>query len=559
ASVAVDAQDRVWVAWDESGANWGKDWNHEDSWRGTPLYTDRAIRVAVLDHGSWKQPADLAGSIPARYRRYWQMPQLAADAAGRIWMLLQCRTSSANNRADYWANNGRWEYFYTSYEGDHWLTLTPIPESATRNQGETGAAVGPDHRVWLAWTRDNRSFGPPGRFDQPTPMMYEVWTSAVGSQDPPAAPVLEAFAEPPLPATPVHPNEVADVARIRTYRSGDLRILRGDFHRHTEISPDGAGDGSIDDYFRYMMDAARMDTGIISDHNAGNNVEYTWWRTEKAIDLYHIPGGYTPLFGYERSVNYPNGHRNIVFDHRGVRTLPVSPAENKGAINSGPLLYPYLRQNRGIAMEHSLATGQGTDWRDNAPDVEPLVEIYQGYHAAYEYEGGPRAETGHYTVNIHGGYRPLGFYWNALKKGYKLGIQSSSDHISTHSSYTMIYSPTTIRHDIVESMRERHAYGATDNIVLDFRTADGHRMGDAFEASAPPRFEVKVEGTDRILTVEIIRNGEFVFTTRPDSPNADFSYVDNNPPHGVEIWYYVRVTQIDRNLAWSSPMWVKMR
>ena len=44
-------------------------------------------------------------------------------------------------------------------------------------------------------------------------------------------------------------------------------------------------------------------------------------------------------------------------------------------------------------MLHSLATGQGTDYRDNDPDVEPLVEIYQGYHANYEYEGAPRAET----------------------------------------------------------------------------------------------------------------------------------------------------------------------
>ncbi|MBI3697505.1 MAG: hypothetical protein HY238_22050 [Acidobacteria bacterium] len=256
---------------------------------------------------------------------------------------------------------------------------------------------------------------------------------------------------------------------------------------------------------------------------------------------------------------YPNGHRNVVFAQRGVRTLPISPAENKGAVNSGTVLYHYLRQHRGIAMEHSLATGQGTDWRDNDPEVEPLAELYQGYHAAYEYEGGPRAETDNFLVRIHGGYQPAGFFWNALKKGYKLGVQSSSDHISTHCSYTMIYSPSTSRRDMVESMRQRHAYGATDNIIVDFRTEDGHRMGDAFEAQASPRFQVKVLGTDRISLVEIIRNGEFVFTTRPNAPSAEFTYVDNNPRRGAESWYYVRVTQIDRNLAWSSPMWIKMQ
>jgi phospholipid/cholesterol/gamma-HCH transport system permease protein len=43
------------------------------------------------------------------------------------------------------------------------------------------------------------------------------------------------------------------------------------------------------------LDAAEMDTGIITDHNAGNDNEYTWWRTEKAHDLFLIKGRHTPL------------------------------------------------------------------------------------------------------------------------------------------------------------------------------------------------------------------------------------------------------------------------
>src|ERR1035438_6036339 len=142
----------------------------------------------------------------------------------------------------------------------------------------------------------------------------------MGADSAPPSPVLEAFGDTPGNAAPIHAREAADVQRARAYRvrtgGAELRIMRGDFHRHTEISPDGAGDGSVEDYFRYMIDAALMDTGIVSDHNAGPD-EYTWWRTEKAIDLFHIPGGYTPMFGYERSVPYPNGHRNLVFAERG--------------------------------------------------------------------------------------------------------------------------------------------------------------------------------------------------------------------------------------------------
>jgi hypothetical protein len=300
--------------------------------------------------------------------------------------------------------------------------------------------------------------------------------------------------------------------------------------------------------------------GIVTDHNMGGDIEYNWWRTEKFYDLFVIPGRFTPLFGYERSVNYPNGHRNVVFDHRGVRTLPVGAAENSGKVNSGGILYPYLRQNRGIGMEHSLATGQGTDWRDNDSDLEPLVEIYQGYHAAYEFEGGPRAESASNHLLVHGSYEPSGFYWNALNKGYKLGVQASSDHISTHVSYAMILTPAVKRSEIVDQMRRRHTYAATDNIILDFQAADRdgsqHLMGDVLTASRGLRLKVKVEGTDALAAVELIRNSAVIYSVSGNGKKDDeFEFRDTAPLAGTN-WYYIRVTQLDRNLAWSSPIWV---
>ena len=78
ASLAVDGNDRVWLAWDESGANWGKDYWRDDTWRGTTLYADRRPRVAVLDNGKWWQPvADPMAAMPRRYDRYVSEPKLA--------------------------------------------------------------------------------------------------------------------------------------------------------------------------------------------------------------------------------------------------------------------------------------------------------------------------------------------------------------------------------------------------------------------------------------------------------------------------------------------------
>jgi hypothetical protein len=238
----------------------------------------------------------------------------------------------------------------------------------------------------------------------------------------------------------------------------------------------------------------------------------------------------------------------------------VSREENSGKVNSGPIVYPYLRQNRGICMEHSLATGQGTDYRDNDPNLEPLVEIYQGYHASYEYQGAPKAEDDMNHLLIHGSYEPAGFWWNALAKGLKLGVEASSDHISTHVSYTLIYTPDTDRGHIVESMRMRHAYAATDNIIVDFEAEEPngrrHLMGEEFAMHGAPKLHARIIGTDEIMQIDLIRDNQFLYTQKPGTKDVTFEYADNSPKPG-ESYYYIRVMQRDHNLAWSSPVWIK--
>ena len=567
-SLAIDGQGRPWLAWDESGSNWGKDWTHEDIYRSTVLYANRGIRVAIKEGAEWKEGPDFSAAVPDRLRRYWQLPHLAADSNGRVWALFQIRSSATNSREDFWCAGGLWDLYLTTVENGVWQPAAMLPDSTARPEVPVQIiASGP--RVLMTWALDGRQFGKgvPG-FQGGTMVHYDIDMASASRNGSSGQVDLAAFTQRgnANQVQAPEPNEKEDVARIRGYRTSvngaEYRILRGDFHRHTEISNDGSGDGSIEDYYRYNLDAASMDTGILTDHNMGGDVEYSWWRTEKSYDLFRIRGRYLPLFGYERSVSYPNGHRNVVFDHRGVRTLPVKAEENQGRVNSGSILYPYLRQNRGICMEHSLATDQGTDWRDNDTDLEPLVEIYQGYHAAYEYAGGPRAESDRYNVKVHGGYRPLGFWWNALDKGLLLGVQASSDHISTHVSYALLLTPQADRTAIVNNMRQRHAYAATSNIVLDFQAEESngtrHLQGDWIQNAGPVRLTAKIMGTDVIQRVELIRNGKFLYSQEPNAKNYNLEFADPTPPAG-RSYYYVRVEQLDRNLAWSSPVWVGQR
>ena len=95
--------------------------------------------------------------------------------------------------------------------------------------------------------------------------------------------------------------------------------MRGEFHRHTELSQDGGGDGLLLDMWRYGLDAAALDWIGNGDHDNGAGREYSWWITQKTTDLFHVAGSFAPLFTYERSCSYPDGHRNVVFARRGIK------------------------------------------------------------------------------------------------------------------------------------------------------------------------------------------------------------------------------------------------
>jgi hypothetical protein len=558
ASLACDRADRLWISWDSAEVNWGKDWNsqHFSPRGGNGLYRTRRVRIACLDGERLMQPAgDIMDAVPAAYHDFFQMARLQFDSSGRLWAVGRSLTSFRSIVQNNWGSGGLWEELITSLEGDRWMAAVKLDSTAGRNDVRATSALDRAGRLWFAWAGDGRAFG------RAQAQTTEVGYTRIDPQSS-AAPIrLIAFREPALEAKPVHANEAANVAAIRGYRyrtaAKSYRILRGDLHRHTDISPDGIGDGSLLDFYRYAFSAGQYDYMVVTDHQYGGT-EYNWWRTEKSEDAFLAQGRFWPLFGTERSLPYPNGHRNTFFAERGNRELPISREENAGTLNTGPILYPYLRKLNGLTSSHSTASDQGNDWRDNDPQLEPLVEIYQGLNSSYEYENAPRADTPERRYYHHGeGWRPAGFVWNAWAKGLKLGVQASSDHIATHDSYACVLvegdQPRT-REDILNAMRARHAYAATDNIIVDVRIGE-HLMGDIFPTREIPVLKVKVEGTGPIDRIEVIKNNTFVHTDRPGGASASFEYRDNDVKPGGS-YYYVRVEQAGGQLAWSSPIWV---
>jgi hypothetical protein len=547
ASVAADAQSRPWIAWDESGVNWGKDQGFLiPAPLAVPLHQQRDVRLAALSGEQWLEPRAfdaMAGNA--------EHPQLQFDGRGGLHMVFRHWTRRAARSI---GSPMCWENFSTRWDSAGWTRPLPLAHSAGSVEKLPALARDSAGDVWAAWMTDERPFA------TQVPANAEVYAARLGAGG--AAPPLASRREAAVETIPVHAAEAANVQAIRSYKidagAKVYRIYRGDMHRHTDVSQDFKYDGSLIEVYRYGIDAAGFDYIAPTDHQTGYDQEFTWWQNQKLVDLFSVPGAFTPLFAYERSLPYPNGHRNIVFAHRGVRTFPIPEDERLGKAGAARL-FEHLRQNRGISMPHSSATAQGTDWRDNDPEVEPLIEIYQGYRTSYEYEGAPRAAS---TLNQHiqkSGWQPEGFWWNALAKGYRLGVQSSSDHWSTHISYACLLAENFTREGLLDAIRRRHAYAATDNIIVDFRARSGsttYIMGDAFSSATAPQLSVRVTGTGPIHQIDLIKNQKFVYTARPGAKQAGFEFTDKEFGPG-ESWYYVRVLQSDGQLAWSSPIWVR--
>ncbi len=564
-TLACDHHGWLWAAWDESGENWGKDTGllYESS-LGSRLYTHRRIGMSRLIDGKWwGADSGIHRGVFERPEEFDELPQLQPDSEGRMWLAFRRRTSR-RPREDGWAAQARWDVYAIGRIGEGKVTeLIPLPHSAGRNDMRIESQRDKEGNAYFAYATDHRTWTPPAMTERNLAIAVSCLSGAAKPEGIQALILDQVRRDASRVPAPVHPNEKAQVARIRAYKidhaGKTYRIYRGDLHRHTDISGDGVGDGSLMDLHRYGLDASALDFILVADHNMGNDREYPWWRTQKANDLYTIPGRFISMYGYERSVRYPNGHRNIIWTERGHRTLPLPrPAIPAEMAKDTGRLYEYLRTTNGICTAHSSATEQGTDWKEVDGRLEPIVEIFQGFQSSYEMPGGPLA-IDEKTKIVHQGFRPDGFVSNALDKGHKLGFQASSDHVSTHVSYACVLAEEFSRKGLVEAMKKRHTYAATDNIILDVRAGRLGIMGDEV-ATNQPQLDVVIIGTGPIDRVEVIRNGKVVHTARPqgDAEEAKFSWQDPSPEKGKTTYYYVRVVQKNRHTAWGSPIWFRV-
>ncbi len=154
------------------------------------------------------------------------------------------------------------------------------------------------------------------------------------------------------------------------------------------------------------------------------------------------------------------------------------------------------------------------------------------------------------------------FYDEALARGYRLGIVAGSDDHKSRpgASYpgaglfgvrgglTCIYASSLTREGLWDALKQRRVYGTTgQRIILHFTTGE-HWMGEEFDATEPPVFEVYVVGVAGLEAVELKRGTQVIFAERPkDDAARDSSWVR-------VAWSGARIFDRGRQTIWDGDL-----
>ncbi len=365
-------------------------------------------------------------------------------------------------------------------------------------------------------------------------------------------------------------------------------IFFGDMHVHSVLSYFGEREPEY--VFERKRDIEGLDFACLTDNDMAGVPPHTsinatlgmtqgeWEHIRKLSERFNRPGKFVTLSGYDW-ISGKNGFRNIYFGPE-VDNPPIlyhgrdeydSPLKLDSALNgidaliadySPALLTENASHNWGSYTQRrriiEIYNSDGAcEFYDNPFNVSkawqdiPVKNRFFKWLTGYDFRQAPD-DSGSFVQDI-------------LAKGWKLGFTASSNgyymawiNQTYKPGLTAVISTGLDRKSIYNSIKDRSTY-ATTGVKIGLRfTCNNLPMGGAVKTSGAPLLSYEVLGTGKIKCIELIKfDGKYAVlsTNTPPGDTACFNFRDI--AFSKKAFYYVRVTQADGNMAWSSPIWVE--
>lgn len=233
----------------------------------------------------------------------------------------------------------------------------------------------------------------------------------------------------------------------------------------------------------------------------------------------------------------------------------------------------------------TMAKGYEYNFNEFNPDFERVVEIYNSWGSSecLKKEGNPIPISAQAKSGI--AETAEGSIQKALQRNFRFGFVAGGlddrgiyadlyegDQTQYPPGLTGIIAAEHSRSALGEALYNRSCYATTgERIILGMHIA-GFPIGTETSTTAKPGLRVNrhisgyAAGTSKIVKLEIIRNGKVIKTLESDDYWLNFTYDDMTPLEKVVIdakdkkppfvYYYLRFTQEDGHMAWSSPIWI---
>jgi len=372
----------------------------------------------------------------------------------------------------------------------------------------------------------------------------------------------------------------------------DNDVFWGDTHIHTREFSDGIGTGK--DAFHYAKNVVLHDFAALGDHlNQRNNAfmegrtnisypynKVVWnslvnlckdWGSEVfvAIPGYEWSGrNYCVTLATKMDSPYESISDKIIL-------FPIETSEKAPLVDyfseNGCFQHQLYKSLKGVEcaiISHTpVSYVMGTSWTEVDNEMEKVVEIYSTH-------GSSEAFSGNYRPLVNN--KKKGSVIWALNNGFKLGFIGGGDDHYSHPGrpvrqYKMknlvpilryrpgiaaIFTDILSSRNLIQSINQRKCYATTGERLWMKIKIESALMGEEVEVSKPPIIIITVCGTDKLESVELVKNGDVIAIRVPSSDRIKFAFEDKTLKKGDAAYYYIRTTQFDGERGWSSPIWV---
>jgi hypothetical protein len=316
----------------------------------------------------------------------------------------------------------------------------------------------------------------------------------------------------------------------------------------------------------------------MADH-ASHLEDEDWEQLRFSTKRWYDPGRYVSILGFEGDYDGEDGgHFNLHFpsDRGEYKNFKLGAG---GTLNS---IFDFALDHKALAICHHTSRHKcGRDFSRShygGQDIEPVMEIYSQWGSSEEFGSSrPMIECQHPNEGH--------YYRYALSHGFPLGVVGGSDsHCTTPGGLvpmaypewggkqffpypggvTAIYAAELTRKGLFEALRERRCYATSFEKILVWIESQGSVMGSEIEA-ASAEIEILVSCTyGPLWEVLVLKNGGVaarfgVFGENRgfDVQRKTFHLVWHDENFSKESCYYIRATQFDGDMAWSSPIWIR--